>query len=204
MGGVVAACGDDSGSGGSGGTSSSGSESGSTEGAKVIDPKSMEGAKGDITFCQGKDSAGDAKASIEGFNKKFASQGITAKLVEFPADAGQQRNQFVQRQEAKSGECDVFSADVVWTAEFANQKWLYDLTPYIEPRKDDFIPATLETVTYDGKYWGAPDTSDAGFLYYHTDQVKEIPGTWQEVYKQAAQMDGIVYQGAAYEGLTCD
>ena len=38
----------------------------------------------------------------------------------------------------------------------------------------DFIPATLETVTYDGKYWGAPDTSDAGILYYHTDQVKEI------------------------------
>jgi multiple sugar transport system substrate-binding protein len=204
MGGLVGACGSDNG-GSSGSSGSSGTTgTGSTQGAKVIDPKSMDGAKGNIVFCQGKDSAGDAKASIAGFNKKFASQGITAKLVEFPADAGQQRNQFVQRQEAKSGECDVFSADVIWTAEFANQKWLYDLTPYIEPRKADFIPATLETVTYDGKYWGAPDTSDAGLLYYHTDKVKQVPATWQEVYAEAQKLDGIVYQGAAYEGLTCD
>ena len=125
-------------------------------------------------------------------------------MVEFPADAGQQRQQFVQRQEAKSGECDVFSSDVIWTAEFANQKWLYDMTPYVEARKDDFIPATLETITYEGKNWGVPDSSDAAFIYYHTDQVKEMPDTWQAIYEDAAKKGGIVYQGAAYEGLTCD
>jgi len=201
MGGLVGACGGDDGGETTGGSGTS--ETGTTEGAKVIDPKLMEGAKGDIVYCQGKDTPGDAKASIAGFNEKFASQGITAKLVEFPADAQQQRNQFVQRQEAKSGECDVFSADVVWTAEFANQKWIYDLTPYIEPRKDDFIPATLATVTYDGKFWGAPDTSDSGLLYYHSKDVDGVPATWQELYKEAATMDGVVYQGAAYEGLTC-
>jgi multiple sugar transport system substrate-binding protein len=201
MGGLVGACGDDSDSGGGG--SSGTTESGSTSDSKAIDPASMEGAKGEITYCQGKDTPGDAKASIEGFNKKYAAQGLTAKLVEFPADAQQQRNQFVQRQEAKSGECDVFSSDVVWTAEFAAQGWLFDMTPYIEGRKAEFIPATLETVSYDGKYWGAPDTSDAGFLYYHTDDVSEVPATWQAVYEDAAKKDGIVYQGAAYEGLTC-
>ena len=110
----------------------------------------------------------------------------------------------MQRQEAKSGECDVFSADVVWTAEFANQKWLYDMTPYVETRKDDFIPATLETVTYEGKNWGVPDTSDAAFIYYNTEKVKQMPDTWQAIYEDAAKKGGIVYQGAAYEGLTCD
>jgi len=202
MGGIVAGCGDDEE--GGGGSTGGSQETGSTEGSKAIDPKSMEGAKGEVVFCQGKDTPGDAKASIEGFNAKFSSQGLTAKLVEFPADAGQQRNQFVQRQEAKSGECDVFSSDVIWTAEFAAQGWLFDMTPYIEGRKDEFIPATLETVTYDGKVWGAPDTSDAAFLYFHTDDVQEPPATWQAVYDDAAKKDGIVYQGAAYEGLTCD
>jgi multiple sugar transport system substrate-binding protein len=199
---VVAACGgDDDGGGGSGG-GATGSESGSTEGAKVIDLKLADNAKGTVRYCQGKDTAGDAKEWVKTFNAK--NTGVTVELVEFSPDAGQQRNAFVQRQEAKSGDCDMFSSDVIWTAEFASQKWLYDLTPFVEEQKDRYIPATLETVTYDGKYWGNPRTSDAAFLYYRTDQVKEVPATWQAVYDEAAKQDGIVYQGAAYEGLTCD
>src|SRR5688572_31828327 len=49
-----------------------------------------------------------------------------------------------------------------------------------------------------------PQQTDAAFLYYRTDQVKEEPATWQEVYQIAGENDGIVFQGAAYEGLTCD
>jgi multiple sugar transport system substrate-binding protein len=204
MGGTVAACGGDDDSGGSSSSSSGSTESGSTSGAKAIDPKSMDGAKGEITYCTGKDTSGEAKAGIDQFNAKYKSQGLSAKMLEFPADAQQQRQQFVQRQEAKSGECDVFSSDVVWTAEFANQKWLYDMTPYMESRKADFIPATLKTVTYDGKIWGAPATSDSSFIFYHTGQAKDVPATWQDLYAQAKDKGGIVYQGAAYEGLTCD
>jgi multiple sugar transport system substrate-binding protein len=198
---LVAACGDDDGGGGGGG-SATGGESGTTKGAKVIDLKLADDAKGTVRYCQGKDTAGEAVDWV----KRFNAQGgpVKVELVQFSADAGQQRNAFVQRQEAKSGDCDMFSADVIWTAEFASQKWLYDLTPFIEENKDKYIPATLASVTYDKKYWGVPRTSDAAFLYYRTDQVKEVPATWQAVYEEAKQKDGIAYQGAAYEGLTCD
>ena len=178
----VAACGDDSRSSGGGGASGGG-ESGTTEGAKVIDPASMDSAKGDVTYCQGKDTAGNAHYMIDEFNKKFGAE-VNAKLVEFPADADEQRNQFIQRQQAKSGDCDVFSSDVIWTAEFASQKWLYDMTPYMEDKKADFIEAPIETITYDGKIWGSPESSDAGLLYYNTDKLTDsVPATWQEVYK---------------------
>jgi multiple sugar transport system substrate-binding protein len=202
MGGLVAGCGDDEGGGG-GGTSGS-EETGATEGAKAIDVASMEGAKGEVTYCTGKDTSGAQKESVKLFNEENKANGLSAKLLEFPESADEQRNQFIQRQEAKSGECDIFYSDVIWTAEFASQKWLMDVTPYVEERESEFIPATFETVSYDGKFWGVPKQSDAAFLYYRTDQVESAPATWQEVYKLAAENDGIVYQGAAYEGLTCD
>jgi multiple sugar transport system substrate-binding protein len=202
---LVAACGDDSssGGGGGGGGGSSTASSGQTEGAKKIDPALMDSAKGEVTYCQGKDTSGNAHYMVEQFNKKYGPD-LKLKLVEFPASADEQRNQFIQRQQAKSGDCDVFSSDVIWTAEFASQKWLYDLSPYMEQKKSEYIEAPLETATYDGKIWGAPESSDAGLLYYNTDKVKSVPATWQEVYSEAAKNGGITYQGAAYEGLTCD
>jgi multiple sugar transport system substrate-binding protein len=204
-GGVVAACGsDDSGGGGGGSTSSSGGGGGEAkiEGAKSIDPNSMNSAKGDVTLCMGKDTSGDKTALVKEFNQ--ANPGITAKLLEFSTSADEQRASFVQRQEAKSGECDVFYSDVIWTAEFASQKWLYDMTPYLESKKSELIPATLKTVDYAGKLWGVPQQTDSAFLYYRDDQVQTPPTTWQQVYDVAKQNDGIVYQGAPYEGLTCD
>jgi multiple sugar transport system substrate-binding protein len=198
-GGFLAACGSDD---DEGGTAAGGESTGQTKGAKTIDVSTMENAKGNVTVCMGKDTGGDVTAAIKAFNAQ--KNGVTAKILEFSTSADEQRQQFVQRQEAKSGECDVFSSDVIWTAEFASQKWLYDLTPYIDTRRDELIEATLETATFDGKVWGMPQQTDAGFLYYRTDQVKEKPATWQAVYEQAKQMDGIVYQGAPYEGLTCN
>jgi multiple sugar transport system substrate-binding protein len=204
----VAACGgDDSSSSGSGGgssSSSSGSSGGNTtQGAKVIDPASADSAKGTVTYCQGKDTSGNAHYMIDQFNKKYGPN-LKAKLTEFPASADEQRNQFIQRQQAKSGDCDVFSSDVIWTAEFASQKWLYDLTPYMDQKKSEYLQAPIQTATYENKIWGAPESSDAALIYYRTDKVKTPPATWQEVYSDAQKQGGIVYQGAAYEGLTCD
>jgi multiple sugar transport system substrate-binding protein len=202
--GIVAACGSDSGSsgGGSSNNNTSSSGGGETKGAKAIDPASMDSAKGSINYCQGKDTSGNTVAAVKKFNAM--NTGVTVKLIEFSTSADEQRQQFVQRQEAKSGECDVFNADVIWTAEFASQKWIYDMTPYVDKRKSEIIPATLQTATYEGKIWAVPQTTDAAFLYYRDDQVKTPPTTWQQVYQEAKANDGIVYQGAPYEGLTCD
>jgi len=199
----VAACGGDDSSSSGGSSSSSSSGSGQTQGAKVIDPKLADSAKGTVTYCQGKDTSGNAHYMIDQFNKKFGPN-VKAKLFEFPASADEQRNQFIQRQQAKSGDCDVFSSDVIWTAEFASQKWLYDMTPYMQAKKSEFIQAPIQTVTYDGKIWGQPETSDAPLMYYRTDKIKSAPTTWQQLYSESKGGGGIVYQGAPYEGLTCD
>ena len=136
-------------------------------------PNSMNNPpKGTVTYCQGKDTTGSAQgARSRTSTPSTARQGYKAKLTEFPASADEQRTQFIQRQQAKSDDCDVFSSDVIWTAEFASQKWLYDLTPvHRQAQKSKYIAAPLETVHYGGKYWGVPETSDAAFIYYRDDK----------------------------------
>src|SRR5215216_3658147 len=93
---------------------------------------------------------------------------------------------------------------VIWTLEYAGQRWLYDLTAAVDQRKDDFIPSTLETAKFEDKYWGVPFNTNAGFVYYRTDQVKSPPDNWQDLYAEAKKTNGLVYQGAQYEGLTVD
>jgi multiple sugar transport system substrate-binding protein len=201
------ACGsdDDKSSGGGGAGGASTQATAATKGIKKAPTlAASQNAKGSVTYCLGKDTAGNNTAAVKDFNAKYGGQGLTAKLLEFPTSADEQRNQFVQREEAKSPECDVFLADVIWTAEFAQQKWLLDMSDYINERKADFIPSTLETIHYEDKYFGVPQATDSAFMYYRDDKVDSVPQTWQELYTDAASKGGIVYQGASYEGLTCD
>jgi multiple sugar transport system substrate-binding protein len=94
--------------------------------------------------------------------------------------------------------------DVTWTAEFAAQGWLRDVTPAIQARQSEFIPSTLKTAEINNKFWAVPFNTNAGFLYYNTSKVKNPPTTWQQAYQMAKQDGGIGYQGARYEGLTVD
>jgi multiple sugar transport system substrate-binding protein len=201
----VAACGSSNKSSGSGGSSSSKTTAAAASGAtKAPTLAASDGATGNVTYCLGKDTSGNNTAAVNQFNAKFAASGLKAKLLEFPESADEQRNQFIQREQAKSPECDVFLSDVIWTAEFAQQKWLLDMSDYVSSRQSEFIPSTLETIHYNSKYYGVPQATDSAFMYYRSDKVSSVPQTWQQLYSEAKSKGGIVYQGASYEGLTCD
>ena len=176
-------------------------ESKKTSNAKKAPTADTKGAKGNVNWCIGKDTSGAYQASIDLFKK--ANPKVKVKLVELPESADEQRTQLVQRLRAKSPECDVLGMDVIWTAEFAAQGWLQDVSDLVGKREGDFIPSTLETAKYQDKTWAVPMHTNAGFIYYRKDQVgSKAPASWEDVYKKAAQKKGLVYQGASYEGLT--
>jgi multiple sugar transport system substrate-binding protein len=160
-----------------------------------------EGAKGNVNWCIGKDTSGAYGTAIDLFTKEQSA--VKVKLVELPESSDEQRTQLVQRLRAKSSECDVLGMDTIWTAEFGAQGWLQDTSEVVSKRQDDWIPSTLETAKYEDKFLAVPYHTNAGFIYYRTDQVgKQAPKTWEEIYEKAKQENGLVYQGARYEGLT--
>ena len=192
-----------------GGGGDTGSDGGEVSAVKVIDPDSMSSGQGTVSYCTGKDvvTSRDGRkqheTAIEGFNRKFGPE-LQANLVEFADEASQQYEAFSRDQRNRTGQCDVFYSDVTWTADFANNGWLIDLSPYVRPRLDSFVEAMRDAAIFNDKIWGVPKQADAGLLYYNTDSVKDPPTTWQELYQQAAAGRGkrYRYQGLDYEGLT--
>jgi multiple sugar transport system substrate-binding protein len=185
---ALAACGDDDDGGGGGG-------------AADAESVSQAKASGDVTWCIGKDTTGAFSTVVENFNK--ANPEANAELLQLPTAADEQRRLQIQRLRAESAECDVLGVDVIWTAEYAAQGWVLDVTDALNKREDEFIPATVDTTVYEGKKWAIPFNTNAGFIYWRTDQAgNQPPQSWEDMYNTAQQDNGIVYQGARYEGLT--
>jgi trehalose/maltose transport system substrate-binding protein len=145
--------------------------------------------------------------------------GHTVELMSVPTDAGQQLAQFQQLLAAGSSDLDVVRIDVVWPGIVANH--LVDLKPHF---KDEVLSQHFQPIvqnnTVDGKLVAIPWFTDAGLLYYRTDLLEKHgqkpPTTWQELAQSAKvvveaekkagnkNLVGFVFQGKAYEGLTCN
>jgi multiple sugar transport system substrate-binding protein len=177
-----------------------GSDDDDSGGASKAEKATQAKATGDVTWCIGKDTTGAFGTVVDNFNK--ANPKANVKLLELPESADDQRRLQIQRLRAKNSECDVLGMDVIWTVEYSGQGWLKDVTDYMSQNGDRFIKSTVDTTEFDGKNWAVPFNSNAGFIFYRTDQVKEAPKDWETLYKEAQQNNGVVYQGFRYEGLT--
>ncbi len=144
--------------------------------------------------------------------------GITIEVIPRPEQATETYALYQRAFQAKSADIDVLMLDVIWPGAFAQH--LTDLTEAMADVTDGWYPSIVENNTIDGKLVGAPWFGDFGILYYRTDLLDKYgfdgpPTTWDELEEQArtimegevaanANFTGYVYQGNAYEGLTCN
>jgi multiple sugar transport system substrate-binding protein len=118
-----------------------------------------------------------------------------------PSDADGQRDQFVRRLAAKDDGMDLLGMDVTWTAEFAEAKWIRELTPEqaAQATKDTLQPP-IDTATWEDKLYGVPRTTNVQLLWYRKSLVPTPPKTFDEMIKMAEQLKA---EGKPYEiGLT--
>lgn len=161
--------------------------------------------RGSITYVQGKDNSNVVRPLVDKWNAAHPNEQVNFK--EQSDNADQQHDDLVQHFQAKTGDYDVASVDVIWTAEFAAQGWLEPLKGKMAIDTTGFLPATVATATYKDVMYAAPQTSDGGLLYYRKDLVSTPPTTWSEMMGMCsiATANGIdCYAGqlAQYEGLT--
>lgn len=144
--------------------------------------------------------------------------GVTVRVLDTPDMVQDRLGLYLQFFEARSAEVDVYQIDVIWPGDLAEH--FVDLYEYGAAEVVDMhFPAIVENNTVDGRLVGIPWFTDAGLLYYRTDLLEkyglDVPQTWEELEEYARIIQqgeratnpdfwGFVWQGNAYEGLTCD
>jgi trehalose/maltose transport system substrate-binding protein len=145
--------------------------------------------------------------------------GHTVKIVTTPNEAGARLALYQQLLAAKGTEIDVLQIDIIWPSALAAH--LLDLRPHASPESlAAHLPALVANNTIDDRLVALPWFADVGLLYYRKDLLERhnaaVPRTWRELTDTASRIQqaeraagqdrlwGFVFQGKAYEGLTCN
>ena len=145
---------------------------------------------------------------------------VTVNVQQGPQSATDRYALYLQLFEAQSSDADILEIDVIWPGDLAQHLVDFYQYPGVKEDMKAHFQAIVQNNTVDGKLVGIPAFTDAGLLYYRTDLLKKYgyanpPKTWTELQDMSTKImqgegannpdfTGFVWQGDAYEGLTCD
>lgn len=161
----------------------------------------------------------ERQLASEGLNDFVHDTGIR---VEFIPSWGASADQFALIQDTLKRHFrtpDVFLIDLIWPGTLQHN--LLDLSSYLKDETRSQLPVLLKSATIEGRVVSVPLYVNTGLLYYRTDLLNKYgyrhpPGTWSELEKMSRRIQkgeraagqrafwGYVWQGRAYEGLTCN
>lgn len=155
------------------------------------------------------------KQGVAAWEKKT---GHKVNVISSPTSSTEQLALAQQHLAAGSTDIDVFNIDIVWPGILGT--FFLDLKQYSNGVEKEHFEAIVANNTIDGKLVAMPWFTDAGILYYRKDLLEKhnekVPTTWEELTATAKKIQdaerkagnkdiwGYVFQGKAYEGLTCN
>ena len=154
----------------------------------------------------------------EGAEAWAEQTGHEVKVVSTPNSSSERLALYQQLLAAQASDIDVFQIDVIWPGLLANH--LHDLTVHLSEETANHYPAMIANNTVNGGLIAMPWFASVGVLYYRKDLLDKhgepVPTTWDELTGIATRIQaaerragkhklwGYVWQGRAYEGLTCN
>lgn len=153
---------------------------------------------------------------LDGFTHET---GIRVALIPTWGTSSQQHDQARRLLERRSATPDIFLLDIVWIGGLASH--LLDLAPFLDEEDGGHLPELFAGDRDGARVVALPFYASVGMLHYRQDLLERYgyagpPATWDELEAMAARIQegerargraefwGYVFQGAAYEGLTCN
>jgi multiple sugar transport system substrate-binding protein len=175
-----------------------------------------EAGSGKVVFSFFPDGSGGIQHLIDKFNEQNKGR-FQVSHQAINLDTREYFDRLKTEFQAGGGETDVIGGDVPWTAEFAENGWIVDVSSrFPEGERRKFVNGQIQSLTYQSKIWGVPWFAEAGLLYYRKDLLEhsgfsEPPKTWEELKEMAEKVVqdsgtryGFVFQGANNETGVCN
>ncbi|HEY4796397.1 MAG TPA: extracellular solute-binding protein [Mycobacterium sp.] len=118
---------------------------------------------------------------------------FTIRHFSLPKATDDQRIQLARRLSANDRTVDIIAMDVIWTAEFAEARWVLPLSDDPAHRAEadavaDTLPGPLSTATWKHRLFAAPVFTNTQLLWYRPDLMDKPPSTWDGVIDEATRL----------------
>src|SRR6266571_173280 len=156
------------------------------------------------------------RGALEGFTRE---NGVAVRRLLAPESSDEQLVFERQLLEGGATTPDVYIIDAIWPGMLVEH--FLDLKPLLGAEAARHFPALISNNVVQGRLVAIPYHANVGILFFRTDLLREYgyagpPRTWPELERMAAAIQkgerakgddgfwGYVWQGAPYEGLTCN
>ena len=202
-GGLVVGCGS-----GTSATGNNAATSGNTAATSGGGPVTITWAIGQITHSNMRTQL------VAAFEKAYPNIKVTIQPEASNTDTT--RQQLTTSIGAGASSPDIYLGDVIWPAQFGSHSLAAPLNNMFPSSFfSRFSSGLVKGATYNNNIYGAPFFVDTAFLFYRKDLLKKaglpVPTTWEQLQTEAQTLQkkglvkyGFIWQGASYEGLTCD
>lgn len=158
-------------------------------------------------------------ACKKGVSRWMQKTGKKAHVVPAPNGSNERLTLFQQHLAAGADDIDIYQVDMVWPGLLSRH--LIDLRPHMSTDQyGHYLPQLLKNNTVNDRLVALPWFLNVGLLYYRKDLLEKynlsVPTTWDEIESSARFIQeqekklgndslwGYLFQGKAYEGLTCN
>ena len=155
----------------------------------------------------------------EGAEAWARRSGNTVQVLPAPERSDERYLSYLDRLDRREPGADVLQIDTIWPGALAPH--LVDLKPSVPAEiLGAHLPSIVANNTVEDRLVALPWFTDVGLLYYRRDLLERhgvpVPETWGQLGEAAlavqsagraagnAELWGYVFQGGAYEGLTCN
>jgi trehalose/maltose transport system substrate-binding protein len=170
----------------------------------------------DIGPSKNREYAEWTQQALEGFQRET---GVVVRRLPAPESSDEQLVFERQLLEGGATTPDVYIIDAIWPGMLVDH--FLDLRPRLGSEAARHFPALVANNVVHGRLVAMPYHANVGILFFRTDLLREYgyaspPSTWPELEGMAATIQkgerakgngdfwGYVWQGAPYEGLTCN